>query len=38
VRVSTPVGLVWGDVAWPVLDPQDVGDGAQCYLGIGKTF
>jgi translocation and assembly module TamA len=38
LRVSTPVGLVWGDVAWPVHDPREVGDGVQYYVGIGKTF
>jgi len=38
LRVSTPVGLIWGDVAWPVHDPDEVGEGMAYYFGIGKTF
>ena len=38
LRLSTPVGLVWGDVAWPVVDRGGRGEGVQYYFGIGKTF
>ncbi len=38
LRWSSPLGPVYGDVAWPLVDPAEQGDGAQYYLGIGRTF
>jgi outer membrane protein assembly factor BamA len=38
IRWSTPIGLVWGDVAWPVANRGISSAGAKFYLGIGKPF
>jgi outer membrane translocation and assembly module TamA len=37
VRWSTPIGLVWADVAWPVANAGD-NSGPEFYLGIGRPF
>lgn len=37
LRARTPVGLIRGDVAFP-LDRREGDDGAQVYLGFGYTF
>ncbi len=38
LRWSTPVGPVWGDVAWPVADVGISSRGPKFYLGIGRPF
>jgi outer membrane protein assembly factor BamA len=38
LRWSTPIGLVWGDVAWPVANIGISSKKAKFYLGIGRTF
>jgi translocation and assembly module TamA len=38
IRWSTPIGLIWGDVAWPVANRGISSAGAKFYLGIGKPF
>jgi translocation and assembly module TamA len=38
VRWSTPIGLVWGDVAWPVANQGISSDGPKFYFGIGRPF
>ncbi len=37
IRVTTPVGMLRGDVAWP-LSNRGANRGAHFYLGIGQTF
>jgi outer membrane protein assembly factor BamA len=37
IRWSTPVGLVWADVAWPVANTQG-SSVPKFYLGIGRPF
>jgi translocation and assembly module TamA len=36
-RWDTPIGPVWGDVAWPVAN-RAVSEGPKYYLGIGRPF
>jgi outer membrane protein assembly factor BamA len=36
-RYSTPIGPLWGDIAWPVAN-QGISDGARYYFGVGRTF
>lgn len=36
-RYSTPIGPLWGDVAWPVAN-RGISDGPKYYFGIGRTF
>ena len=39
VRISTPVGPVWADVAWPVTNVGPLTTrGAKYYIGIGRPF
>jgi outer membrane translocation and assembly module TamA len=38
IRWSTPIGLVWGDVAWPVVNPGISSKTPKFYLGIGRPF
>jgi outer membrane translocation and assembly module TamA len=39
VRISTPVGPIWADVAWPVANEGVLTSrGAKFYLGIGRPF
>jgi outer membrane protein assembly factor BamA len=37
-RWSTPIGPVWGDVAWPVANRGISSGGPKFYLGIGRPF
>ncbi len=36
-RWSTPIGPIWGDVAWPVANPG-LNQGPRYYLGFGRPF
>jgi outer membrane translocation and assembly module TamA len=36
-RYSTPIGPLWGDVAWPVAN-RGISEGPRYYFGIGRTF
>jgi len=36
-RWATPIGPVWGDVAWPVANPG-LNTGPKFYLGFGRPF
>jgi outer membrane protein assembly factor BamA len=38
LRWSTPVGLVWADVAWPVANVEHSSLGPKYYFGIGRPF
>lgn len=39
VRISTPIGPLWGDIAWPVANRGDIATPkAKFYLGIGRPF
>jgi len=39
VRISTPIGPVWADVAWPVANLGELTTrGPKYYLGIGRPF
>jgi translocation and assembly module TamA len=38
LRWSTPVGLVWGDVAWPVANVGISSRDPKFYFGIGRPF
>jgi len=38
LRWSTPVGLVWGDVAWPVANVGISSRDVKYYFGIGRPF
>jgi outer membrane protein assembly factor BamA len=38
LRWSTPVGLVWGDVAWPVSNVGISSRDVKYYFGIGRPF
>jgi outer membrane protein assembly factor BamA len=38
LRWSTPIGLVWGDVAWPVANLGISSSNAKFYLGVGRPF
>ncbi len=39
VRISTPIGPVWADVAWPVANVGDLTTrGPKYYVGIGRPF
>jgi translocation and assembly module TamA len=38
VRWSTPVGLLWADVAWPVANVGISSSTPKFYLGIGRPF
>jgi len=38
LRWSTPVGLVWGDVAWPVSNVGISSRDPKFYFGIGRPF
>jgi outer membrane protein insertion porin family len=38
VRISTPIGPLWADVAWPVSNRGISEDGAKFYFGIGRPF
>jgi outer membrane translocation and assembly module TamA len=38
LRWSTPIGLVWGDVAWPVANVEPSSGGPKYYFGIGRPF
>lgn len=38
VRISTPIGPIWADVAWPVSNQGISSDGPKYYLGIGRPF
>ncbi len=37
LRLDTPIGPVWADVAWPVADPGP-NSGPSYYIGIGRPF
>jgi translocation and assembly module TamA len=37
-RWSTPIGPLWGDVAWPVANRGISSTGPKFYLGIGRPF
>ena len=37
-RWSTPIGLVWGDVAWPVANEGISSTKPKFYFGIGRPF
>lgn len=36
-RYATPVGPIWADVAWPVVE-KGISEGPRYYFGVGKTF
>lgn len=38
LRLGTPIGPVYVDAGWPVVDPAEQGGSAQYYFGIGRTF
>jgi outer membrane protein assembly factor BamA len=38
VRVSTPIGPLWADIAWPVANIGISSKKAKFYLGIGRPF
>ncbi len=38
LRLSTPVGPLWADVAWPVANPNISSPGAKYYFGLGTNF
>jgi translocation and assembly module TamA len=39
VRISTPIGPVWADVAWPLANVGELTtSGPKYYLGIGRPF
>ena len=38
LRFSTPIGPLWADVAWPVLNPNISTPGPKYYIGIGTPF
>lgn len=38
LRWSTPLGLVWADVAWPVGNVENSSRGPKYYFGIGRPF
>ena len=38
LRWSTPIGLVWADVAWPVANVYTSSRGPKYYFGVGRPF
>jgi outer membrane translocation and assembly module TamA len=38
LRLGTPIGPVYVEAAWPVVDPAEQGRSTQYYFGIGRTF
>lgn len=38
LRLGTPIGPVYVDAGWPVVDPAEQGGSTQYYFGIGRTF
>ncbi len=38
LRLATPVGPLWADVAWPVVNPNISSPGAKYYFGLGTNF
>ena len=38
VRVSTPIGPLWADIAWPVVNVGISSRKPKLYLGIGRPF
>jgi len=38
LRWSTPIGLVWGDVAWPVANVDNSSRDPKFYFGVGRPF
>lgn len=38
LRLATPVGPLWADVAWPVANPNISTPGAKYYFGLGTNF
>jgi outer membrane protein assembly factor BamA len=38
LRLATPVGPLWADVAWPVANRNISSAGAKYYFGLGTTF
>jgi outer membrane translocation and assembly module TamA len=38
LRLATPVGPLWADVAWPVANRNISSPGAKYYFGLGTSF
>jgi len=38
LRLATPVGPLWADVAWPVVNLNISSPGAKYYFGLGTNF
>jgi outer membrane translocation and assembly module TamA len=38
LRWSTPIGLIWGDVAWPVANVMNSSRDPKFYVGVGRPF
>lgn len=37
-RVGTPIGPVYVEAGWPVVDPAEQGGSTQYYFGVGRRF